>query len=106
MTHSLSVVLGCGLMALVAAADDKSKTVEPFNGKDLSGWKFKTDKGPGKWRVGKAILAADAQKLTVAESGHELINADRGGVDIYSEAKFGDAVIELEVMVPKGSNSG
>jgi len=27
-------------------------------------------------------------------------------LDIYSKAKFGDCRIELEVMVPKGSNSG
>jgi hypothetical protein len=29
-----------------------------------------------------------------------------GSLDIYSKAKFGDCRIELEVMVPKGSNSG
>jgi hypothetical protein len=29
-----------------------------------------------------------------------------GGQDFFSEAKFGDAVIEVEFMVPKGSNSG
>ena len=27
-------------------------------------------------------------------------------VDIYTEAKFGNCLIELEVMVPKGANSG
>ena len=35
-----------------------------------------------------------------------MINAKGGGLDFYSEAVFGDAVIEVEVMVPKGSNSG
>ena len=35
-----------------------------------------------------------------------MINAKGGGFDFYSEAVFGDAIIEVEVMVPKGSNSG
>ena len=30
----------------------------------------------------------------------------RDSVDIYSEAKFGDCRLELQVMVPTGSNSG
>src|SRR5262249_23005472 len=28
------------------------------------------------------------------------------GVDLYTEEKFGDCVVELEVMIPQGSNSG
>jgi hypothetical protein len=41
--------------------------------------------------------------------GNEMINLTGkhgGSLDIYSKAKFGDCRIELEVMVPKGSNSG
>jgi hypothetical protein len=79
---------------------------EPFNGKDLTGWKTKGAAEKSKWKVGKASLdPADPKKLGVAE-GNELVNAAGGGVDLYSEAKFGDALIELELMVPKGSNSG
>jgi len=78
----------------------------PFNGKDLAGWKFKGSEAKSKWKVGKAVWDKEAAaKLGVAE-GNELINADGKGVDLYSEAKWGDAVLEVEVMVPKGSNSG
>jgi hypothetical protein len=69
------------------------------------------DAAKGKWKVGKAALdAADPKLLVCGEGGAEMVNvvggAHGGGVDIISEAKFGDVHIELEVMVAKGSNSG
>jgi hypothetical protein len=42
----------------------------------------------------------------VSKGGHELINGKGGEIDFYSEAVFGDAIIEVGVMVSKGSNSG
>jgi hypothetical protein len=82
---------------------------QPFNGKDLSGWKFAGDAAKSKWKVGKASLdAADPKQLAVA-AGNELVNAAAkhgDSVDAYTEEKWGDAVFEVEVMVPKGSNSG
>ena len=92
---------------LFAGAADEPKSAQPFNGKDLTGWQFKGNaKERSKWRVGKASLdPTNPGKLVVADGG-ELANADGAGVDIYSDFKHGDAVIELEVMVPKGSNSG
>jgi hypothetical protein len=45
-------------------------------------------------------------ELTVGAGEGVLANVAAHGVDIYTEQKFGDCVIELEVMVPKGSNSG
>lgn len=78
----------------------------PFNGKDLEGWKLKGPEAKSKWKVGKASLdPADPKKFAVAE-GAELVNASGGGVDLYSVQTWGDCVIEVEVMVPKGSNSG
>lgn len=80
---------------------------EPFSGKDLTGWKTKGDAAKSRWKVGKASLdAADAAKLSVADGTGELVNAAGKGVDLYTEAKWGDALIEVELMVPKGSNSG
>lgn len=86
----------------VVAADADS----PFNGKDLSGWKTKQPASRSHWVVGTASLTNDPNKLAVAKGGSELINAQGRGVDAYTEAKYGDVLIELEVMVPKGSNSG
>jgi hypothetical protein len=97
-----------GLLALALLAANLPEPVEPFNGKDLAGWRLKGDSADkSKWRVGKASLdPSNPSRLVVASAGNELINAEGAGVDIFSDYKHGDATIELEVMVPKGSNSG
>ncbi len=94
----IKALLGVVVLALVSQDS-------PLNGKDLTGWKPKNAE-KSKWKIGKASLdPADPKKLSVSEGG-ELVNAVGGGVDISTEAKWGDCLIELELMVPKGSNSG
>jgi hypothetical protein len=83
-----------------------AQAVEPFNGKDLSGWTLKGPAEKSKWKVGKAALDPAANSKLLVTEGGELVNERGGGVDLYSVSKFGDAKIELELMVPKGSNSG
>ena len=82
-----------------------------FNGQDRDAWVTKPSSGKAdKWTVGKAKVSSSNPKLLVAEEGTgELINVTpRHGEsqDIHSKAKFGDCRIEVEVMVPQGSNSG
>ncbi len=105
----LLMILAVAVPATAMAADDdqdKEGVIKLFNGKDLAGWKVKGGEG-GFWKVGTAALDPnDPRELVVDPAGHELINSRRSGRDIYSEKEFGDAIIELEVMVPKGSNSG
>jgi hypothetical protein len=97
--------LSVACAALALSPDDR--TIEPFNKKDLGGMHFKGDKSRSKWTVGTATMdKTDNRKLSVAAAGVELVNAAGGGVDIYTAAKFGDGLLELELMVPKGSNSG
>ena len=99
-----AVLIGTGLPP--AQADD-DKPIEPINGIDLSGWKTKGEASKSHWTLGKASLKpTDPAQIEVAPGGKELINSAGGGVDLYTEQKFGDVHIELEVMVPKGSNSG
>src|SRR5262249_39007793 len=121
MPRTISLGLaGLILAALVTvpfgtAAADKAdnKVIKPFNGEDLTGWKFKGDKAKSKWVVGKATLdEKDPAKLSVtplspkaAGGAGELINASTS-LDFYTEKKFGDCTIEVEFMIPKGSNSG
>jgi hypothetical protein len=82
------------------------RVVEPLNGRDLSGWTLRRVQG-SKWVVGVAKLdASNPAKLSVTQPGAELVNGDAHGVDIYTEQKFGDCTVCLEIMVPKGSNSG
>lgn len=103
-------ILCVSLVALWAALPVSAQSIEPFNGKNLDGWKLKGDPKKSKWTVGQAALDEKSPTQLVVKpvqsSTPELINAKGGGVDIYSEATFGSCVIEVEVMVPKGSNSG
>jgi hypothetical protein len=85
--------------------------VMPFNGKNLNGWKLKgNNKEKSNWTVGKAEMDSEnPRNLSVTdakEGAGELVNAKAGGVDIYTEEKWGDATIELELLVPQRSNSG
>jgi hypothetical protein len=99
---SLTVVLG---LALGTLAQSGEKAVMPFNGKDLSGWKLRGDMKKNKWEVGTASLD-DKGKLVFKQGGSEMVNTARGGIDIFTEQEFGDCLVEVEVMVPKGENSG
>ena len=102
------------LAALVGAfagtAAVAEKVVVPFNGRNLDGWKTQGDAAHSAWTVGHATLnPQNPKELAVAPSegsSGELINAKAHSVDFYTVEKFGDAVFEMEFMVPKGSNSG
>ena len=101
----------CGLALLAGPAALAAGTLEPFNGKNLDGWKNKAEgKSTSQWVVGTAKLdPASPDKFVVAPGGQELINHTTGhgkSLDLYSAATHGDAIITLDVMVPKASNSG
>jgi hypothetical protein len=102
----LHISLITTFLAAAATAGDS-----PFNGKDTSGWEVKKRDGHSSaWTVGApAPDSANQGILAVKPGGDALVNAVPGhgkGIDIHSTATWGDARIELEVMVPKGSNSG
>ncbi len=104
------LMLPAAVLALVPfahAADEKP--AEPFNSKDLSGWKLKDTK-KSKWKVCAVQMNADKEKefveVPVASGKPYLTNLTGGGTDIFTEEKYGDLTLELEFMVPKGSNSG
>jgi hypothetical protein len=104
-------------MAPSSAAPDKGEkdVIKPFNGVDLKGWKFAGDAKKSKWVVGRATLdEKDPKKFAVTvippqasggPAARMLINP-ASSVDLYTEQKFGDCTIEVEFMIPKGSNSG
>jgi sugar phosphate isomerase/epimerase len=103
---------------VVEFKDIRIKNLEPkfgdavllFNGKDLNDWEVAGDKSKSKWVVGTAAVSPDNPKQLVANKGEgEMINlaAQHGdSLDIFSKARFGDCRIELQLMVPKDSNSG
>ncbi len=82
-----------------------------FNGENLDDWAANTGSGQAhEWVAGRAkISSSDPKKLESVDGTGEMVNMtpEHGASqDIYSNAKFGDCRIELEVMVPQGSNSG
>jgi hypothetical protein len=96
------------LLFASAATAQEAKPILLFNGKNLEGWK---PKGPAKrsyWTVGKASLSTDDPlKLLVGKADEgDLMNGMERSVDLYTEAKFGDCLLEIEVMVPKNGDSG
>lgn len=100
----------CALLPFASAADPKP--VELFNGKDLSGWKLKDEK-KNKWKVMQVVVNDKEpnvfSKPATPGDRNELVNAlqpGEHGTDISTADKFGDITLELEFMVPKGSNSG
>ncbi|MDB5311880.1 MAG: hypothetical protein JWO38_6082 [Gemmataceae bacterium] len=110
MFRILALTAVTALALLPAARAEDAKPVELFNGKDLTGWKFKGDEKRSRWQATTAKLdPKDPQRLEISGPGPEgnwLVNTTPGSLDLYTEAAFGDALVELEFMIPKGSNSG
>jgi hypothetical protein len=112
MFRTLAVAAVSALALLPATRAAEIKPILPFNGKDLTGWKVKGDEKRSKWAVGIAAVdpAKPAEFGPLAPAGPgatpELVNTKPGSLDLYTEQKFGDCVIEVEFMIPKGSNSG
>jgi 3-keto-disaccharide hydrolase len=92
------------LVAFTGAAQAGEKAITLFNGKDLAGWKLRGDAKKSKWEIGGAAVD-EKGKLTSKPGGGDLVNIATG-VDLYTEREFGDCIVECEVMVPKGGNSG
>jgi len=96
---ALTVLVIAGLAAAALAEEEMWKPegegwTQLFNGKDLTGWKFKGGTNTS-WS---------------AENG-ELVNTkptEKGkrGVDIFSEQTFRNFQLHIEFKVPKGGNSG
>lgn len=81
-----------------------------FNGKDLSEWSYRKGDAdvspPPSWQVGTAALDPDdPAKLIAKPGGTEMVNPATGE-NILSNTVHGDAIIVVEVLVAKGSNSG
>jgi hypothetical protein len=101
------------VLAAAVLAAEAEKAITPFNGEDLKGWKFKGPEEKSHWNVARALWS-DSKPQVLAlgnpfvdgKKMGDLVNFTPGGVDIYTEEKFGDCVIEVEFMIPKGSNSG
>ncbi len=94
------------LLPFATAAD--TKPVELFNGKNLDGWKPKDEK-KSKWKVMQVVVNDKEptvfSKPATLSDRNDLVNLE-GSSDLFTTEKFGDVHVEVEFMIPKGSNSG
>jgi hypothetical protein len=108
-----AVAVAIALLSGSRAADDKP--IEPFNGKDFKGWKLRDEK-KSKWEA-LPVTAVELDPKNASQFALTgvsntlnkdtiLVNMKTGGTDIYTDAKFGNVLVEVEFMIPKGSNSG
>ena len=106
MNHLTAIALAAALLPWAAPAENV------FNGKDLSNWQTrKEDKGKDCWTVGTPSLHPDnAKVLSVQPTPEAIINvvtAHAQSWDLATQKKWAGPIrIELELMVPQGSNSG
>lgn len=109
LTHALLP----GANAQTADRDQTPGRVVLFNGRNLDGWKLRTEAHKDTWKVvaGVALDKADPKLLVGTGEGgaHDavLFRAPvEHGSDLLTEQRFGDCRLHVELMVPKDSNSG
>ena len=79
MIRILALAVVAIALALPASAEDSTKPIEPFNGKDLTGWKPKDEK-KHQWRLMRVVVN-DKEPAVGAGDDFNLngrIDGDRG----------------------------
>lgn len=111
-TYPLAVAL-CAALAITVSSAPAGDVIVPWRPAlaDLTDWATKTKpQGENAWVTGEPSMSEEKPKtLDVEGEGSALVNKVTGhkqSWDIYSKKKFGSCRVELEVMVPKGANSG
>ncbi|MBD3267575.1 DUF1080 domain-containing protein [bacterium] len=95
------------LLACVGTYAEEVKSVDLFNGKNLSQWTPLHDNS--KWQVvGEVDLSEQNNKLFDFKSGQGIMVNGKDGrtSNLLTKYAHGDCQLHIEFMVPKGSNSG
>ena len=107
-------VVAVSLFASVALAADEVAVGAPnLIGKDFTGWKLKVEKN-SLWKVAGDVKMSDKNNKELEPTGEPgatplLVNdlkVGQHGTDVYTDKDFGDCEVHVELLVPKGSNSG
>lgn len=120
------------MMFVLSAAPLAAQTVvNPFNGTNLDGWKFRGN-NENCWKIGRVVATATTLELAPMSATEQnrqgsnqsgrgsrfapafanMVSVDwnkanpRQGVDLYTDEKFGDCTVKLEFLITRGSNSG
>lgn len=102
-------VAACPLMIGCEGGLGRASWVEPFNGKDIDGWKTRHDQHGNAWMSASkvAVDPANAKQLVATPGRGVLVNGSTGRTcDIITPQEFGDCQVHIEFMVPQESNSG
>jgi hypothetical protein len=94
----------CSLLLAAAPVDADEET---FAAKDLAGWRLPT----GGWRVAGAVGLdpADARRLRIEPGTGVFVNGRSevvGTPNLVTQAEYADVEVQLEFLLPRGSNSG
>ena len=88
MIRILALAVVAIALALPASAEDSTKPIEPFNGKDLTGWKPKDEK-KHQWRLMRVVVNDKEptvfSKSTSETDPYELVCVKPGGTDLLTE---------------------
>ena len=95
------------------AADEAAAGAPNLIGKDFTGWKLRNEKA-SLWKIAGDVKLSTTNDKELEPSGEPgatplLVNdlkVGKHGCDAYTEKEFGDCEVHVELMVPKGSNSG
>ena len=116
MTDRLRVSVLAAAISLAspfAFAQDAATGAPNLIGRDTAGWKLKNPKA-SLWKVAGDVKMDPAKNKELLPTGQPgdtplLVNDlkdKQHGSDIYTEKEFGDCEVHVELLVPKGSNSG
>lgn len=93
----------CSLLLLLALTADPAWQPLPFD-KELTAWKAIKPGGYG-FAKDVAISTTEPRVLVGKDEGGVFV-APKGCPNLVTKEKFGDVEVELEFLIPKGSNSG
>ena len=101
------------LLSFTSAAQEVAVGAPNLIGKDFTGWKLKNEKA-NLWKIAgdvKMDPAKNKELLPTGEAGETAILVNdlkekQHGTDVFTEREFGDCEVHVELLVPKGSNSG
>jgi hypothetical protein len=104
-----TAALAAALIAPAAFAQETPNLI----GKDFTGWKLKNEKA-SLWKIAGDVKMNPANNKELLPTGQPtetplLVNdlkEKQHGSDVYTEKEFGDCELHVELLVPKGSNSG
>jgi hypothetical protein len=114
MYHPFRITFAAiALCASAALAQEAARGAQNLVTKDLTNWKLKNEKA-NLWKVAADVKVSQAKPKEFEVSGDVadapiLVNdlkEKQHGSDIYTAQEFGDCEVHVELMVPKGSNSG